>query len=206
MRHWPYVLENMFNLSRLITILAIAVATPVFADNQLPPGMYQQPPSYPAPLVQQTQPSYVPQSVAMSGPEEIDDPEDYRVPPPGYSVVHRRRKHLIVAGAVTLGVTYGVSTLAAAAGEDSHQSGDTDLSAMWIPVAGPFITMGRTDSAVARVLLAGLGGGQLAGAVMLYFGLASTHRVFVRNDLLGNATIVPFAGNGASGLALTGRF
>jgi hypothetical protein len=30
--------------------------------------------------------------------------------------------------------------------------------------------------------------------------------VLVRNDLVGSLTVTPLAGNGASGMALTGRF
>ena len=36
---------------------------------------------------------------------------------------------------------------------------------MWIPVAGPFLTMGNTDSADARVFLGAMGVAQVAGAI-----------------------------------------
>lgn len=160
---------------------------------------------YPAPLSQQTQPTYVPQSVAMSGPEEITDIEEGRGPPPGYTAVHRTRKGLIIGGAVTFGTTYGVSALTAAIGHDVSEGGRNEVAAMWIPVVGPFIQIGRTDSATARVFLGALGGAQVAGAVMLSFGLTTKKRVFVRNDLVG-MTVVPLAGNGTTGIGLSGRF
>lgn len=187
----------------LVAVLSVAFAAPAFADNE-PPGM-PPPQLYPAPLSQQTQTTYVPQSVAMSGPEEIDDVEDDRAPPPGYTPVQRKRKGLLIGGGVTLGVSYGISALTAAVGEDTSDGGKNSLAAMWIPVAGPFIQMAREDSATARVFLVGLGGAQVAGAVMLYYGLTTTRRVFVRNDLVG-LSVVPFADRSGSGLALSGRF
>lgn len=202
-----FTLEAMIKARAFAAIAVIAIAWPVHADEipppVPPPGLV---PMYPAPLSQQTQPTYVPQSVAMSGPEEITDIEEGRPPPPGYTAVQRTRKGLIIGGGVTFGATYGVSALTAAIGHDISDSGRNEVAAMWIPVVGPFIQISRTDSAVANVLLAGIGGAQVAGAVMLYYGLTTKKRVFVRNDLVGNMTVVPLAGNGATGLGLSGRF
>ncbi len=199
----------MQTIRSLVAALAIATAAPAIADDDpptTPPAAQEYPPpqGYPAPLSQLTQPSYVPQSVAMSGPEEIDEVED-RAPPPGYTVVHRKRKGLLIGGGVTLGVSYGISAIVAAVGEDINDSGRNEVASMWIPVAGPFLQIGHTDSATARVFLVGLGGAQVAGAVMLYYGLTTKRRVFVRNDLLGLA-VVPIADRNTSGLALSGRF
>jgi hypothetical protein len=41
---------------------------------------------------------------------------------------------------------------------------------------------------------------------MLYYGLTTKKRVFVRNDLVGSMMVSPMAGNGTSGLVLSGRF
>jgi hypothetical protein len=178
-------------------------APPAASPYQVQPA---QPPLYVAPLSQETQTTYVPQSVALSGPEEIDADDDTRPAPAGYTPVFRKRRHMIVGGAVTLGVTYGVSALTAAIGEDASRGGTNEVAALWIPVAGPFIQILQTDSATAKVFLVGLGGAQLAGAIMLYTGMTSPQRVFVRNDLVGSLTVTPMAGNGTSGLALSGRF
>lgn len=169
------------------------------------PGQPAQP-VYVAPLSQETQPSYVPQSVALSGPEEIDDFDETRPPPPGYTPVLRKRKGLLVGGGVTLGVSYSICALTAAIGQDTSSNGGNEVAAMWIPVAGPFLQITETESATAKVFLVGLGGAQVAGAVMLYYGLTTQKRVFVRNDLVGTMTITPMAGNGVSGMVLSGRF
>ena len=195
---------------RLLVIALPLVAllpTPARADDD-PPMPQQQPlPVYPAPLSQTTQSTYVPQSVAMSGPEEITDFDFSRPVPLGYTPILRARKHLIVGGAVTFGVVYGLSAFVAAVGEDaSRGERENTAASLWIPVAGPFLEMGHTDSATGRLFFASVGAAQLAGALMLYYGVSSKDRVLVRNDLVGSLTVAPLAGNGASGMALAGRF
>ena len=66
--------------------------------------------------------------------------------------------------------------------------------------------MGKTDSATAKFFLAGLGGAQLAGAIMLYYGITSKQRVFVRNDLAGSLQVKPLADRNIQGIALSGSF
>ncbi|MEO8841477.1 MAG: hypothetical protein ABI591_11720 [Kofleriaceae bacterium] len=180
-------------------------------ETQAPPPPGQPMPVYVAPLSQQTQTTYVPQSVALSGPDEIDAEEGRRAPL-GYTPVQRTRKGMLIGGGVTLGVSYMYAALFAATGADeANYSYDgtqatNRYEALWIPVAGPFIEISQTDSATARLALAGLGTAQVIGAVMLYYGLTTTKKVYVRNDLVGNLSITPIAGNGASGMALSGRF
>ncbi|MEO8841345.1 MAG: hypothetical protein ABI591_31905 [Kofleriaceae bacterium] len=205
-------------MSRLLVALPLValLCGTALADDDGPPSQQSQPqqlpapqsplPVYVAPLSQTTQTTYVPQSVALSGPEEIDAGDDNRGAPLGYTPVERTRKGLLIGGGVSLGVSYGISALTAAIGQDVGDNGRNEVAAMWIPVAGPFIQMGETDSATARVFLAGLGAAQVAGAVMLYYGLTTTKKVYVRNDLVGSMTITPMAGNGSSGFALAGRF
>jgi hypothetical protein len=194
---------------RLLVIALPLVAllhAPARADDDPPRPQPMPLPVYPAPLSQTTQSTYVPQSVAMSGPEEIHNFDFSRPVPLGYTPIERTNKHLIVGGAVTFGVAYGLSAFVAAVGQDAGDNGHNEEAAMWIPVAGPFIQMGQTSSATGKFFLAGMGGAQLAGALMLYYGMSSRERVLVRNDLVGSLTVAPMAGNGASGMALAGRF
>jgi len=193
---------------RHVLVLLVAFSSSAWADDEeMPPPPPAPPgarPAYPAPLTQTTQSTYVPQSVALSGPEEITEFDEYRPVPDGYTLVHRRRKGLVIGGAVTLGVTWGVSSLVWAIGEDTSD-GPSDVRYMWIPVAGPFLTLAHTDSATAKVFLVGLGGAQLAGAIMLYYGMTSRKKVLVRNDLVGSLQVAPMAGE-AQGLVVSGRF
>ena len=163
-------------------------------------------PVYQAPLAQETQSTYVPQSVALSGPKEIVDFDEGRPVPAGYTPVYRTRRHLIVGGAVTLGVSYAISAFVASIGQDSGSNGRNEVGAMWIPVAGPWLQLADTSSATAKFFLVGLGTAQVAGAVMLYYGMTTKNLVLVRNDFVGNLTVAPMAGNGASGMLLSGRF
>lgn len=144
-------------------------------------------------------------------PEEIDAEEGTR-PPPGYTAVQRKRKGLIIGGAVTFGVSWTISMMAAAVGDDEARTdgGDNELAALWIPVAGPFIQMANSDSSTARFFLFGLGGSQVAGAIMLYLGMTSKTTVYVRNDLVGSLHFAPMTptenNHYATGMVVGGRF
>ncbi len=203
-------------LAAVLSVAAFAPAT-AFADDdeEMPPmAPAGPPPVYTAPLSQTTQPTYVPQSVALSGPEEIEDYDFSRPIPAGYTVVKRKRLGMLIGGGVTFGVSYGYALLFAAAGHDEAQGYDYDgsgggkneLAALAIPVAGPFLQMAETESATLRLVLGGLGAAQMIGAVMLYKGLTTKKSVLVRNDLVGNMTLVPMAGGGATGMLLSGQF
>ncbi len=192
-----------------------------YGDQEMPPPPpaqryqppYQGQPVYQAPLSQTTQGTYVPQSVALSGPEEIDAEEGRRAPA-GYTPVKRARKGMLIGGGITLGASYGYAVLFAAAGADEGSfnsvdgsySNKNELASLWIPIAGPFLQMAETDSATARLALAGLGAAQITGAVLLYYGLTTKKTVYVRNDLIGNMTITPMVGAGNTGMAVAGRF
>lgn len=201
-------------MTRLLAVLPLlpllAFSSVAHADDDDQPQPQLAPPQSPlpvyvAPLSQQTQTTYVPQSVALSGPDEIDSEEGRRAPL-GYTPIQRTRKGLIIGGVATLAASYGICALTAAIGQDTSDGGTNSVGAMWIPVAGPFIQMANTDSATANVFLAGLGAAQVIGAVMLYYGATTTKTVYVRNDLVGSLQIIPTATDRSSGFALSGRF
>ncbi len=205
-----------------LLLLALPVAallgTPTTAsaqdyDEEMPPPPPVVQPVYTAPLSQTTQTTYVPQSVAMSGPDEIEDFDFSRPTPAGYTVVHRARKGMLIGGGVTFGVSYMYAVLFAAEGADSSQydydgSGQSEnkMAALWIPVVGPFIQMANEDSATGKVLLVGLGAAEVTGAIMLYYGLTTKKRVLVRNDFVGSLNITPTVGGGTTGAMVSGRF
>jgi hypothetical protein len=139
-----------------------------------------------------------------TGPDEMNYYEGRPIPY-GYTKVEKKRKGLIIAGSVTLGATYIVSTLVGAIGEDLRRSGstETDMSAMFVPVFGPFVQAGRSETYVAKFWLTTLGAGQTAGAIMLIYGLTSTRTLLVRNDQI---SIAPMQLNGATGMMVSGRF
>ncbi|MGH7329290.1 MAG: hypothetical protein ACREJX_13160, partial [Polyangiaceae bacterium] len=131
--------------------------------------------------------------------------------PPGYHPIERTRRGMIIGGAVILGSMYFFSALAAAAGSDSTEPGETNpTAAMWIPVAGPFVQMGHTSSATADVFLVVDGLAQAGGLAMIVYGFASPQKLLIRNDLAGKNTVkvhvAPIVSKDLNGLGLTGVF
>jgi len=177
---------------------------------------------YVAPMQQQTQQIYVPQSVAMSGPRVIKDYEEGDPIPPGYHADTQMKKGLVIGGAITFGCMYLFSVIAGAAMDDTNKrytfssSGSSTTSGgaensgtfLYIPVAGPFLQMTRTETATGNVFLAIDGIAQAAGATMLIVGLTSPKTVLIRNDLAEvKVTPMRMGMNGSgTGLGLVGTF
>jgi hypothetical protein len=199
--------------SLLWFVLSLAAATGALAQSRPPPPPPDEDPpastarrpngEYTAPLSQPTQPSYVPQSVALSGPETIDDWDENRPVPAGYHPETRKRKGLIISGSILLGASYLITAFGASVAQDVN--GNNSAGALYVPVLGPFIQAGNTGTSTGRFFLVVDGGCQLAGAVMLISGLAVDKIILVRNDF--GATLLPIhTRDGGSGLALFARF
>lgn len=188
------------------------------------PGQYQQPLNpgpqppasavapngeYVAPLSQTTQPTYVPQSVALSGPRFIKDWEPGQPVPYGYHEEERVRKGLVISGAVVGGVLYIISTMIASLGADiaSSNGGDNKTAWLYLPVLGPFLEMSETggsSSANEFLVLDGLA--QAAGVTMLIAGIMYPKHLLVRNDLATVGVLPMKIGMEGEGLGLVGRF
>ncbi len=197
----------------LVTTLAIpraqAVDTPL-PPSQPPPASAQAPNGeYVAPLQQQTQQIYVPQSVAVSGPRVINDYDESEPVPPGYHAETRVRKGPVIAGAVVFGVFYLFSLIAGAAITDANRALSNDKESgelLYIPVAGPFLQMTNTKSSSGNLLLAIDGVAQGTGAALFIWGITSPRTVLVRNDL-AEVRVAPMRmGQNGGGLGLVGTF
>jgi len=166
---------------------------------------------YVAPLSQTTQPTYVPQSVALSGPRFIKDWEPGEPIPYGYHEEARVRKGLVISGAVVGGVLYIISTMIASLGADiaSENGGDNKTAWMYLPVLGPFLEMSETSgsgAATANEFLVLDGLAQAAGLTMLIAGLMYPRHLLVRNDLATVGVLPMKIGMEGEGLGLVGRF
>lgn len=155
---------------------------------------------------------YVPNSVAQSGPRVIKDWEEGEAIPPGYHPVTRIRKGLVVGGAVTFGAVYLINVLIAAVSHDAcNISGSTcsgALTALYIPIAGPFVQLGSSHSATGSFGLVVDGLLQAGGAAMMIAGIAAPKTVLIRNDLAKielKPTPMTFGKSGA-GFGFTGTF
>lgn len=173
---------------------------------QPPPSAVAPNGEYVAPLSQTTQPTYVPQSVALSGPRFIKDWEEGQPIPYGYHHETRVRKGLVISGSILLGVTYIYSSLLAAAGEDASDGGHNTLGWLWMPVLGPFFEMSETDSTAARYVLFLDGMAQAAGLTMLIAGALYPKHILVRNDLASMSFVPMKIGSDGSGMGVVGRF
>jgi hypothetical protein len=176
-----------------------------------PPPVSAQAPNgeYVAPLQQQTQQVYVPQSVALNGPRMITDWNENDPIPPGYHASTRAQKGLIVGGSVMFGVFYLLSVVVAAGVSDTnHSTGQTwNDDPLYIPAVGPFIQMANTSTALGNVTLAIDGAVQTAGLAMLIYGLTSPKPVLVRNDLGREPLVLPMRmGRDGYGMGLVAQF
>lgn len=139
--------------------------------------------------------------------------------PRGYRAVPRMRTGLVIAGAVTFGVTYLTTALAGAAVNDiSLATGGTGRSAklLLIPVFGPFTMLGSTISATGQFFLVLDGLVQAAGVGMFATGLAWPRMVLVpsgRADISGEKappkleiSPVPMTVGSGNGVGILGRF
>jgi hypothetical protein len=183
--------------------------------TQSPPVWTRQPPAsaiapngeYVAPLEQSTQPTYLPQSVALSGPRLIKDWEDGQPIPYGYHRETRARRGAIAGGAITFGIPYLFSAMVASIGSDAAGSGGrNEVGDLYMPVFGPFAQMSHTDSATANFFLLMDGVTQSLGAALFIYGMASPKPVLVRNDL-AMVTVTPVRlGRDGNGVGVVGRF
>jgi len=182
---------------------------------QSPPVWTRQPPpsavapngEYVAPLEQTTQPTYVPQSVALSGPRVIKDWEDGQPIPYGYHRETRARKGAIIGGALSFGIPYLYSALVASVGSDlAGSNGRNAVGDLYLPVFGPFAQMTHSDSATLNFVMLLDGIAQSVGAGLFVYGMASPRPVLVRNDL-AMVTVTPMhIGHDGNGVGLVGRF
>ena len=139
--------------------------------------------------------------------------------------VNRPRTRLIIGGAVTLGISWGLTSLLASSYSDSLYSYDvyahpnsitssgnsfgyaSELWPLYIPVLGPWIEMGYlhgTGSQLGGTLLAFDGLVQAGGLALIIAGAVTHTRVaiYARNNL----QISPLTLNGGSGILVGGRF
>ncbi len=200
------------SLASLAILSASASARAQNATGQLspapPPPVSAQAPNgeYTAPLSQETQPTYVPQSVALSGPRVIKNWNEGEPMPAGYHPVQRVRTGFIAGGASMLVSLYLLSALVASVVSDASQGSQQD-TALYVPAIGPFIQMTSTSSATGNFVLAIDGAVQSAGLAMLIYGIASPRTVLVRNDLATAPRVLPIRlGRDGYGLGLVARF
>lgn len=202
--------------ARWFALAALTVLAPGLAAADAQPADPPPPQPYPPPpggAMPPAPPGYAPvygpqPPTQLYSPPEITDFDDSAPVPYGYTKVSRTRKGLIIGGAVALGATYLFTAFVGAVADDINKADGTNanVAPLFVPVVGPFLELGETDSSIARFYLTVSGLGQTAGAIMLVYGLTSPRTSLVRNDQLIVTSIAPLIAPGASGLSVVGRF
>lgn len=193
---------------------------PPYPYGYPPPGAYPPPYGYPPPGYPPPYPGYpppyagYPPRAASRGPKILPYREGSE-PPAGYHLEERTRRGPIIAGSITLGTLYLLSTLVASAADYDNASG-------WllVPALGPWLTLAQRDDCsptigayqsecagdrTAKTLLVIDGLGQSAGAALLVWGMSSKKMVYVRDDV--SVLLTPSAvGSNGYGLAARGTF
>jgi hypothetical protein len=141
-------------------------------------------------------------------PAELDAVEG-KPPPPGYLEKSKIRKGFVIPGAITFGVTYGMSLLLSTNGSDDPDHADRWLA---LPVLGPVIWGYRDECSYDDDLCGNpftgwiLGIGQAAGLTLFVWGIWSRDKYWRRADLARSVTMVPMLiGRRAPGVGVTGR-
>jgi len=133
--------------------------------------------------------------------------------PEGYHKATRVRKGLVIAGAATFGGAWLLSVVTASLAVDttsSFSSGMTegDAAVLYIPVAGPFVSLATYNpSATGSLVLVIDGLAQAGGLAMLITGLASEQTYLRRTRAAErHVELQPLAGPGLVGAGLSGAF
>jgi len=115
--------------------------------------------------------------------------------PEGYHKDTKIRKGLVIGGAVTFGAVWLVTVLIGSvivSVDEGINSGTSEYTPLFVPVVGPFITMGTANigsAAYAPLIINGVA--QAGGVAMLVAGLAAKKTVLVRNDIATDVRTAP---------------
>lgn len=138
--------------------------------------------------------------------------------PPGATLETQRPLGLIVGGSVAFGALYLTSVLNAAAGSGFVTCGPgSGCDYLYIPIVGPFITMGAGSYSGSDLFILGLDGVvQTAGVAAFVIGMLRSHEVLVFNGYPRASTarpstrpqwsLMPGAPSASAGATFTTRF
>jgi hypothetical protein len=142
-------------------------------------------------------------------------------PPPSYHVEHVRPR-AVVGGASLFGTAYGISLTIAALNAPNSSHDPWMTNAMFVPVVGPFISMGSSLSNIAgncgmwcglgvgaEALLAVNGLAQAGGLALMIYGLAHPATVVPDHPAQSHKVKLmptPIAGRGFAGAGLGFRY
>jgi len=111
-------------------------------------------------------------------------------------------------GASLFALSYVVSAFSAATGYGADDGTVSSRAAMWVPLVGPFVTLGSSRSAGAGALLVLDGLAQIGGVALFVGGLAASAPRVLPPDATRPATlaIAPLVDPRAAGASVVGTF
>ena len=200
------------------TAAPTATATPTTTATapQAPPP-YAYPPTYPPPYYAPGYPPYYappPGYWAPPPPVQLkEQPYKQGAPiPEGYHVEERHPRWALLTGGIMLGSAYFTGLFINTSGSscvDSFSSSSSrcrdDRWVVAIPIAGSFIDMGRTNSSSDRMNDFLVGSGQVAGAIFLIYGIASTSPKLVPDYQRAGVSLSPLLASSGGGVTFTLR-
>jgi hypothetical protein len=102
----------------------------------------------------------------------------------------------VIGGVATFGAMYLLSVFVASIADAANQD---EFTPLFIPVAGPFVTLGTADHEGGGTFFLVLDGvAQAGGLAMFIAGLAFPRKVLVRNDVSGWSALGDVAGEPAA--------
>jgi hypothetical protein len=119
------------------------------------------------------------------------------------TTVHRTRRGLVTAGAITFGVSWGIASTISLICSGSCSSGADYL---WVPVAGPLF-LGVDNARGASGILILWSASQAAGVIMFVIGMMGHDVMEYRIARRGpTVQVAPLFARDAGGMALTARW
>lgn len=111
-------------------------------------------------------------------------------------------------GATIFSLSYIATALVATTSYTSDSADTTPHGALWIPVVGPFIVMGKSSGAGHEFLLALSGAAQIAGLTLFVYGQTTPKSAQRPDDAGARATvsIAPLVAPGTGGASVFAAF
>jgi len=197
---------------------ALAVAAPAAPEaTPPPPAAAPAPAPYPPPAPAGTPAPYpAPYYGQYPPPGYAPYPQQYQpyppLPPPQLVTEHRPRRGLVIGGAVTFGVSWGLAASISLLASDCStcSSGTRDMyEVLWIPIAGPVLAGSRDSGSNDSAFWILWSVAELAGATMFIIGVIG-HDVTTYKRVAGRngptLQLTPLLARDTSGMALTARW
>jgi hypothetical protein len=155
------------------------------------------------------------------------DPSAARIPykegkpaPPGYTIESVPRSGMVIGGAVIAGGLHLISMISAIAldqeadevitddqgGSRTDPEFDNRYTPLFIPIAGPFVTIKTASSTgTGMAILVMNGVAQVTGLSLVIAGLAAPKKVLVKDEPV-TMGVAPLFVDGGGGMAIEGKF